>query len=785
MPLSLVYSKYLLYLCAVIWTCMQKSEFTEAEEQMIQREFEALLEDYAHTPHRQKVELITHAFNFAHQAHYGVRRLSGEPYILHPIAVARICVKEIGLGSTSICSALLHDVVEDTDYTVEDIRGLFGDKIAQIVDGLTKISGGVFGDQASEQAENFRKLLLTISDDIRVVLIKIADRLHNMRTLGAQPKDKQYKIAGETQYIYAPLAHRLGLFPIKTELEDLSFKYEHPDTWEEINAKLQNIKEHQLESFEKFAGPIRERLTAMGYQYTLKARIKSVYSIWKKMMKQQCSFEDVYDLLAVRIIFTPKDSLSEKDQCWMIYSAITEMYRPHPERIRDWISTPKANGYEALHVTVMAKDGQWIEVQIRTDRMHEIAERGYAAHWKYKTGESDDSELDKWLREIKEILAHPEKDSMEFLSTFKLNLFAQEVFVFTPKGEIKTMPLGSTALDFAFMLHSELGEHCIGAKVNHALVPLSYRLKGGDQIEVLTSNSQHPQKEWMDMVITAKAKNGLQQYFRREERRYIKHGERLVEDAIRMDEQLSASHDTVLARLLNYYHMTQPAELYAEVGQGAIRLDNLREIVFPRRGWKSYIPFLRNDKMSAAEPLNDAPKAPNGVESRVESGEASGAKPKKKVPHAVVLTDDELNKKFVLSQCCHPIPGDEVLGYLDEKGLMHIHKIDCPEANLLKTSYGKRIYSATWNTHRVQSFVETIEMRGIDKFGVFIQVLQTITTDFHINIRAINVSSEDGIFKGTMELYVYDRKELDDLLKAIRKIEDIKDVKRLTLNVES
>ncbi len=758
---------------------MQKSEFTQAEEQMIQREFEALLEDYAHTPHRQKVELITHAFNFANQAHYGVRRLSGEPYILHPIAVARICVREIGLGSTSICSALLHDVVEDTDYSVEDIRGLFGDKIAQIVDGLTKISGGVFGDQASEQAENFRKLLLTISDDIRVVLIKIADRLHNMRTLGAQPKDKQYKIAGETQYIYAPLAHRLGLFPIKTELEDLSFKYEHPETWQEINEKLANVKERQLASFEHFAEPIRERLTSMGYHYTLKARIKSVYSIWKKMMKQQCAFEDVYDLLAVRIIFTPNESMSEKDQCWMIYSAITEIYRPHPERIRDWISTPKANGYEALHVTVMGKDGQWIEVQIRTDRMNEIAERGYAAHWKYKTGESDDSELDKWLREIKEILAHPDKDAMEFLGTFKLNLFAQEVFVFTPKGEIKTMPLGSTALDFAFMLHSELGEHCIGAKVNHSLVPLSYRLKGGDQIEILTSNSQHPQKEWMEMVTTAKAKNGLQQYFRREERRYMKHGERLVEDAIKIDPELSANHDTVLARLLNYYQMTQPSELYAEVGQGAIRLDNIREIVFPRRGWKSYIPFFG----SKEEPTPTLPKEKENKPTPPlpEGKEIIAEKPKKKVPHAIVLTDDELNKKFVLSQCCHPIPGDEVLGYMDEEGLMHIHKIDCPEANLLKTSYGKRIYSATWNTHRVQSFVETIELKGIDKFGVFIHVLQTITTDFHINMRAINISSEDGIFKGTMEVYVYDRKELDDLLKAIRKIDDIKEVKRVTV----
>lgn len=742
---------------------MQKSKFTQEEELMIQREFEALLDDYAHTLHRQKVELITHAFNFAYKAHYGVRRLSGEPYIMHPLAVARICVNQIGLGSTSICSALLHDVVEDTDYTVEDIAGLFGDKIAQIVSGLTKISGGVFGDQASEQAENFRKLLLTISDDIRVVLIKIADRLHNMRTLGSQPKDKQYKIAGETQYIYAPLAHRLGLFPIKTELEDLSFKYEHPETWQEIHDKLEAIKSSKLEDYEAFSAPIRERLQSMGYTFTLKARIKSVYSIWKKMMRQQCSFEDVYDLMAVRIIFTPNESMSEKDQCWMIYSAITEIYRPHPERIRDWISTPKANGYEALHVTVMGKNGEWVEVQIRTDRMHEIAEYGYAAHWKYKTGESDDG-LDKWIQEIKEILAHPDKDAMEFLGTFKLNLFAQEVFVFTPRGEIKTLPLGATALDFAFLLHSELGEHCIGAKVNHALVPMSYQLKGGDQVEILTSNSQHPQREWLKMVTTAKAKNSLNQYFRREERRYIKHGEKLVEDAILMDKDLAANHEIALARLLSYYGMTQPNELYAQVGQGTIRLDNIREIVYPKRGWRSYIPFIGKKDSETIVPPSQEPSK-------------EIVKPKKG-PHAIVLTDENLGKEYMLSPCCHPIPGDEVLGYLDEDGMMHIHKVDCPEATLLKTSYGKRLYSATWNTHRVQSFVETIELKGIDKFGVFIQVLQAITEDFHINMRAINISSEDGIFQGTMEIYVYDKSELEELLKAIRKVENIKEVKR-------
>ena len=742
---------------------MQKSEFTAEEDLMIQREFEALLDDYAHTLHSQKVELITHAFNFAYKAHYGVRRLSGEPYIMHPLAVARICVKQIGLGSTSICAALLHDVVEDTDYTVEDIAGLFGDKIAQIVGGLTKISGGVFGSQASEQAENFRKLLLTISDDIRVVLIKIADRLHNMRTLGSQPKDKQYKIAGETEYIYAPLAHRLGLFPIKTELEDLSFKYEHPETWQEIHDKLEAIEGSKLEDYEVFSAPIRERLQSMGYTFTMKARIKSVYSIWKKMMRQQCAFEDVYDLMAVRIIFTPNESMSEKDQCWMIYSAITEIYRPHPERIRDWISTPKANGYEALHVTVMGKNGEWVEVQIRTDRMHEIAEHGYAAHWKYKTGESDDG-LDKWIQEIKEVLAHPDKDAMEFLGTFKLNLFAQEVFVFTPKGEIKTLPLGATALDFAFLLHSELGEHCIGAKVNHTLVPLSYRLKGGDQIEILTSNSQHPQREWLKMVITARARNGLNQYFRREERRYIKHGEKLVEDAILMDKDLAADRDLALARLLNHYDLTQPSELYAQVGQGSIRLDNIHDIVYPKRSLLSYVPFIgKRNNLSPTLPSRE--------------GEKDAVKPKKG-PHAIVLTDENLGKEYILSQCCHPIPGDEVLGYLDAEGMMHIHKLDCPEAALLKTSYGKRLYSATWNTHRVQSFVETIELKGIDKFGVFIQVLQAITTDFHINMRAINISSEDGIFKGTMEIYVYDKNELEELLKAIRKVENIKEVKR-------
>lgn len=730
---------------------------------MIQAAFEQLLDDYAHTLHHQKVELITRAFHFANQAHHGVRRLSGEPYIMHPLAVARIVVKEIGLGSTSICSALLHDVVEDTDYTVEDIRNLFGDKIAQIVDGLTKISGGVFGDKASEQAENFRKLLLTMSDDIRVVLIKIADRLHNMRTLGAQPKEKQYKIAGETQYIYAPLAHRLGLFPIKTELEDLSFHYEHPDKYEELRAKLTEVEATQMESFETFAEPIRTKLAGMGYTFTLTARIKSIYSIYKKMVTKNIAFEDIYDLLAVRIVFTPNESMSEKDQCWMIYSGITEIYRPHPERIRDWISTPKANGYEALHVTVMGTNGEWVEVQIRTDRMHELAERGLAAHWKYKSGEFDDSELDKWIRNIKEILDHPEQNAMEFLDTFKLNLFAQEVFVFTPTGEIKTMPQGATALDFAYFLHNELGNSCIGAKVNHSLVPLSYVLQSGDQVEILTSTSQHPQPNWLDFTTTAKARAGLRNYFRREERQYIKNGERLFGDALNMIglKEGDSSRDMAIQRTMNYYDLSNPNQLYLQIGQGVIRLDNLQKILFPQKSiWQRFNPFS-----------SYTTKAPAPSESEIVTPE----KPAKgKGKDVLIVSEETLGKQYHLAGCCHPIPGDEIMGYMDEKGKIHIHTLDCEQAQVLKSSQGKRIYAATWNTHRLQSFIKTIEIRGIDKFGVFIRVLTIITSQYHINIHKMNIASEDGIFYGTLDLHIYDRSELNALFKALKQIEEVK-----------
>ena len=740
-------------------------ENTPEEDLMIEREFAALLNDYKNTVHRQKVEIITKAFHFARQAHKGVRRRSGEPYIMHPLAVARIVVSEIGLGSTSICSALLHDVVEDTEYTTEDIRNLFGDKIASIVDGLTKISGGVFGEQASVQAENFRKLLLTMSEDIRVVLIKIADRLHNMRTLEFQAEEKRYKIAGETQYIYAPLAHRLGLFAIKTELENLSFKYEHPDSYKEIADKLAANKDMQMQFFEQFSEPIREKLDNMGYEFDLNARIKSVYSIWNKMQAKNIPFEDIYDLLAVRIIFTPKPDMSEKDQCWMIYSALTSIYKPHPERIRDWISTPKTNGYEALHVTVMGQNGQWVEVQIRTRRMHEIAERGLAAHWKYKLGSTDETELDKWLKTIKDLLQHPEPTAMDFLDTFKLNLFASELFVFTPKGDIRTMPKGSTALDFAFALHTNLGLHCTGAKVNHQLEPLNYVLNGGDQIEILSSPDAEPQTDWIDYVTTAKARQTLRAFFRRKDRQYIKQGEELF--AEELDSQgLLEQYETILHKALNYYHIQQPSQLMLQIGKGVIELQSLQPILQPAQG--GLFSYFRRS-------------FGNNSNNNTDFKEQDDKKPKKdeKGDKHLYLTDLNFGKIYHIASCCHPIPGDEVLGYKDSQGAITIHKRNCPVANKLKSSDGKNIYLASWNMSRSNTFIETIEIRGFDKVGMMIQVMKILSEDFKINIHDLHITTEGGIFNGTLQIGVYDTKEVQDVCNAIRKVNGIESVQRV------
>ena len=732
-----------------------------SDEDIIQREFEALLEDYRNSNHRQKIEIITKAFNFANAAHKGIKRRSGEPYILHPIAVARIVVKEIGLGSTSICSALLHDVVEDTDYTVEDIESLFGKKIAQIVDGLTKISGGVFAEQASLQAENFRKLLLTMSEDIRVILIKIADRLHNMRTLGSMPPAKQYKIAGETQYIYAPLAHRLGLFPIKTELENLSFKYEHPETYADIEKKLAKDKSARLAFYEQFSSPIKNRLKEMGYEFDLKARIKSEYSIWKKMSTRQISFEEVYDILALRIIFTPKEGMAEKDQCWMIYSAITGIYRPHPERIRDWISTPKANGYEALHVTVMGNDGRWVEVQIRTQRMDEIAEKGLAAHWKYKTGEQDDdSELDKWLKTIKDLLKNPEPDAIDFMDTFKLNLFASEIFVFTPKGEIKMLPQGATALDFAYLLHSDLGSKCLGAKVNHKLVPLSHVLESGDQVEILSSPRQTPQTDWLEFVTTAKAKSRLRAYFRKEERNMIAEGEDILKAELEKIGRQASAYE--INRLLSHYQMTQPKELYLKIANKKLPIDEDIPKLFPKPKQDNI--FMRYLKKPFVQSDN--------------SQTTTDTLPKPDKKRTVILSENNINTTYRLATCCHPIPGDDTLGYIDDANVVIVHKRDCPTALKLKTSFGERIVATQWNTHKILTFKETIEVKGIDKLGVVIEVLHVISEQHSTNISEMHIAADAGIFTGRFVVYVHDTEEIKILCDNILKLKEVNSAMR-------
>lgn len=738
----------------------------QADEKQINEAFQELLDRYLESKHRKKVEIITKAFNFAKQAHKGVRRRSGEPYILHPIAVARIACCEIGLGSTSICSALLHDVVEDTDYTVEDIENLFGHKIAQIVDGLTKISGGIFGDRASAQAENFKKLLLTMNDDIRVILIKIADRLHNMRTLGSMLPSKQYKIAGETLYIYAPLANRLGLNRIKTELEDLSFKYEHPETYQQIQSKLQATQAERESVFEEFTAPIRAQLDKMGISYRIMARIKSPYSIWNKMQNKHITFEEIYDILAVRIIFTPRNEEEELNDCFDIYVAISKIYKPHPDRLRDWVSHPKANGYQALHVTLMSNKGQWIEVQIRSERMNDVAEQGFAAHWKYKEGggSEDEGELSKWLKTIKEILDDPQPDALDFLDTIKLNLFASEIFVFTPKGEIKTMPQNCTALDFAFSIHTFLGSHCIGAKVNHKLVPLSHKLQSGDQVEILTSKSQKVQPAWINFATTAKAKAKILSILKRERREFQQQGEDLLHDFLQK-EGIEASEENI-QKLCKLHNVKSTEELHYQIGQKIITLgdadrNELKEKPSPT-SWKKYISFaFGNNKTKGTEQT---------------SSEPTPEIDKKKV---VKLTPDAIQKNYIIADCCKPIPGDDVLGYIDDNNRIIIHKRQCPIATQLKTSFGNRLLAVQWETGKALYFPVNVYLKGIDSIGILNQVTQIISQQLNVNIHKLNIESNDGIFEGRIQLYVHDVDDVNTICSNLKKIENIKKVTRI------
>ncbi|RHU27858.1 bifunctional (p)ppGpp synthetase/guanosine-3',5'-bis(diphosphate) 3'-pyrophosphohydrolase [Parabacteroides sp. TM07-1AC] len=736
-----------------------------ADEKMIQDGFNELLEDYLKSNHRRKVERITKAFNFANQAHAGVKRRSGEPYIMHPIAVARIVCREMGLGSTSICSALLHDVVEDTEYTVQDISDMFGPKIAQIVDGLTKISGGIFGEQASAQAENFRKLLLTMSDDIRVILIKIADRLHNMRTLGSMLPAKQFKIAGETLYLYAPLAHRLGLFTIKTELEDLSFKYEHPHEYDFIEQKLKATEESRNKLFEHFAVPVDEKLKEMGLHYEMKARVKSAYSIWNKMESKGITFEDIYDLYAVRIIFDPLPGVDEKNMCWDIYSAITDIYRIRPDRIRDWVSRPKANGYQALHLTVMGPDGQWVEIQIRSRRMDDIAEKGFAAHWKYKEHNvEEDTELDKWLQTITEILESPDPNALDFLDTIKLNLFTSEIFVFTPKGDIKTLPQGATALDFAYALHTNIGNKCIGAKVNHRLVPLSHPLASGDQVEILTSRSQEPQAEWLNFVTTAKARAKIDAVLKRARKDAAKLGEEKVISAFKRSEMEASTSN--LDKLCMYFGFSKREEFYYAVEKGDVVLpENIKKLL----------------KEKTDNLLFKYVKQALGVGSKKTVEEKTEEKPKTKYDKSkpYILREEAFERNYVIAECCKPIPGDDALGFINDDGNVVVHKRSCPIAMRLKSSFGERILNTEWSSHKNASFEATLEVKGIDSIGVLNTITKTIADDFNVNIMRLLIEAKDGVFEGRIKMKVHDVEDIQKMCVTLSKIKNIKSVGRV------
>ena len=754
----------------------------QADDELINGAFQQLLNSYLSTRHRKKVDLITKAFNFARQAHKGVRRLSGEPYIMHPIAVAQIACSEIGLGSTSICSALLHDVVEDTDYTVEDISNIFGPKIAQIVDGLTKISGGIFGEQASAQAENFKKLLLTMSDDIRVILIKIADRLHNMRTLDSQPANKQYKIAGETLYIYAPLAHRLGLYKIKSELENLSFKFEHPEEFDIIQQKLAVTQASRHELFDKFTQPIREALDRMGISYQIKERIKTPYSIWSKMQNKHVTFDEIYDILAVRIIFTPRSREEEVNECFNIYVAISKIYKSHPDRLRDWLNHPKTNGYQALHVTLMSKQGHWIEVQIRSDRMDEVAEQGLAAHWKYKEGEDeeeyteDEAELNEWLRTIKEILDDPQPDAMDFLDAIKLNLFASEIFVFTPKGEIKTMPAGCTALDFAFSIHTFLGSHCIGAKVNHKLVPLSHKLQSGDQVEILTSKSQHVQPAWINFVSTAKAKGKIQAILRRAGREVQKRGEELLADWLKKhDREYTIA---VADQLTEYHEFRHREDFFQALGEKTVLLGekDLDELSGKNKkkqsgGWLRYVPFVKTGKDNKDERWEERGQKREESELFVVPEKFNRKKP-------IYISDDNI-RQYIFPTCCHPIPGDDILGFITTKNQIEIHKRTCLVAARLKSGFGNRILDAKWDMHKRLYFVATIRIGGIDRVGLLNEITQIISSQMNVNMRNLNVTCEDGMFSGTVELRVHDRQDLRLIIDNLKSVKDLQEISEI------
>lgn len=731
----------------------------EEEDRIVEDAYQEVLQAYVSSNHRKKVEIIERAFRFAKEAHKGARRRSGEPYILHPIAVAKIVISELGLGSTSICAAFLHDVVEDTEYTHEDIEANFGEMIASIVEGLTKISGGIFNAKSSLQAENFRKLLLSMSTDVRVVLIKMADRLHNMRTLGSMRLDKQLKIAGETLYVYAPLAHRLGLHKIKTELEDLAFRYEHPAKYAEIKEKITETEEERTKMVEEFISPIRKKMDEAGFKYEIKTRVKSVYSIWNKMEQKKVGFEEIYDIYAVRVIFENDDEAQEKLKCFQIYTFFTDDgHRLHPERTRDWVSSPKPNGYRALHLTSMGPRGKWVEVQIRSRKMDEIAELGYAAHWKYKEGVNEESELDNWMNTIKDILAHPEPSALDFLDTIKLNLFSSKIYVFTPKGELKTLPKGSTVLDFAYAIHSELGKHCIAGKINHKLVQMSHPLDSGDQVEIITSESQNPQPEWLEYAKTAHALNRIGKALRENRNQLIAKGEIMFNEFL--EHEGLKPHKALLKNILAHYHLQNLSDLYLMVATEEISLDR-EKLTSSDNGNTSFLGKIFRNPFSQKKQNSEGPRHTIN---------------RKEV---YVLYPGADSPNYIIDTCCKPVPGDDVMGFVNDNEEVVLHKVSCPNAMKYKASYGSRLVATTWGG-AAERFMAVIEIEGIDRHGMLEDIIHLLSTEMNVNIRGLNIAADKEVFHCDLSVMIDNSDTVETICRRLKKVKNVKIAKRIS-----
>jgi GTP pyrophosphokinase len=724
----------------------------EAERKELIKRYKQLIKASKRRLEKGDQTMIRKAFGVAVEAHKEMRRKSGEPYIYHPIAVAQVCAEEIGLGSIGIVCALLHDTVEDTDLTLDDVRGLFGEKVAKIIDGLTKISG-VIDNTSSIQAENFRKVLLTMSEDIRVILIKIADRLHNMRTLEHMKRDKQIKIASETLFLYAPLAHRLGLNTIKTELENLGLKYTDSESYEEIELKLKENEPERKRFIQKFIEPLKDILNEQGFTFKIFGRPKSIFGIYHKMRTKHVAFEDIYDLFAIRIVIdSPYEQ--EKSDCWKIYSIITDYYHPSPERLRDWISTPKSNGYESLHTTVMGPSGRWVEVQIRTTRMDDLAENGYAAHWKYKDSAADkESKLESWLLRIREMLENPDPNALEFIDDFKLNLFSDEMFVFTPKGDMKTLPVNATALDFAFEIHTKVGEHCIGAKVNHKLAPLSHVLASGDQVEILNSVKQQPKDDWLNFVITAKAKSKIKNSLKEQRKKIAEEGKEIMQR--KFERQKLEFNTTTINDFYLFLKLPSSQELFYRAALGNVDIKEIKEFIRQKDN-----PVKKTRK-------EDAPR----IEQLVTNARGK--------TDMLVIGDDMQKLDYNLATCCNPIPGDDVFGFITLGEGIKIHRVNCPNAIKLLSNYAYRVVKAKWTNDELISFLAGVKIMGTDELGIVNNITKVISNENNVNMRSINFDTDDGIFEGTIMIYVHDTKHLNHLMGNLKTVKGVERVERI------